>query len=358
VRDALLGLLIAAAAAVELLLVGDRVQGSLAAHLALTPLLVVAVGTRRAAPLVSMAVAALLFVLEPLVGSAPVAIPFLTLLFLLVSWGWYASTRTGVIGVSLLLVAELVYLAAGDEAVWGDLAVNVVIVVMSWLAARLLRLSTDRRVRTEVEADRLAREALEQERSRIARELHDSLAHALTLITLRAGSARERSEPSLAREALTDIEQTGRDSLQDMHRFLGLLGPDADPAPGVAELERLVHGIERGGLDVDLDVGVHPEELSAAESAAVYRVVQEALTNVVRHSGAATASTRITRSGREVVVRVLDDGTPTTPRVPGSGRGLNGLRDRVAALGGTLECGSTPEGWLLEVRFPTAGTGS
>jgi signal transduction histidine kinase len=233
--------------------------------------------------------------------------------------------------------------------------VNVVILAAAWAALRGIRVATDRRVAAELDADRRARAAVEAERTRIAQDLHDSLAHALTLMTLHAGSARERAEQPVVVDALGSIERSGREALADMHRFLGLLGPRNGEAPGIDDLPDLAENVRRGGLAVALsvDAGAVPPSVSTA----LYRVVQEALTNVVRHSDAHAAEVRICRTDRDVLAVVADDGRERAPRTTGGGRGLDGLRQRLALYDGTIAAGATEDGWRLEARIPlTAGS--
>ncbi len=231
-----------------------------------------------------------------------------------------------------------------------DLVVNVVLIVVVWAGADLLRVSTDRRVRSELASERAAAAAVEAERARIAGDLHDSLAHALTLITLQAGSARERTEEHVAADALTSIERTGRDALADMQRFLALLGPGSPDAPGIGDLPGLVDSVRAGGLEIELDTesGV----VTPGVSTTVFRVVQEALTNVVRHSNARGARVAVHRDGGVLVTRVSDDGEAVDARTPGTGRGLAGLADRVRAFDGTVTSGRTADGWQVEARIP------
>lgn len=351
-RDVLLGVLLTLVAEVELLLSLDRAQGSVVGNQLAYLLILPAVGLRRRAPLVGIAFAALGFALEPVTGSAPVATPFLVLLFLLASFGWHAETRTGLVGLGLVLLGGLTYDLSRAELNVADLVVNVVIIVAAWASGRIVRMSSDRRVRAELAADRAARDAVAGERERIGRDLHDSMAHALTLITLQAGGARERTDPGVAADALAAIEQSGREALADMHRFLDLLGgTGSDDAPGVSHLPELVEGVRRGGLAVDLDVAAG--ELPPSVSTTVYRVVQEALTNVVRHSEARSARVEVSRDDHALVARVTDDGSPTaSARVNGSGRGLAGLRERLSLFDGTLDTRRTEQGWSLEARIP------
>jgi signal transduction histidine kinase len=350
-RDLLLATVLAAFAQVELFLTADRIDDPGWHHL-VELLILPALALRRIAPLAASAIAAVSLGLEPFIGPAPVATPYLCLLLLLASVGWYASLRTGLMGVGMILACLLVYDFTREQIVWADLVVNVVLIVVVWGAGHLLRVSTDRRIRSEVAAERAAAEAIRAERARIAGDLHDSLAHALTLITLQAGSARERQDHALAGEALTAIERTGRDALTDMQRFLALLGPGSPDAPGIQDLPGLVEKVRSGGLEVEL----HAEagEVAPGISTTVFRVVQEALTNVVRHSDARTARVAVHRDGTELVAQVYDDGRAVPERTTGSGRGLAGLTERVRIFGGTVSVGRTEHGWQVEARIPLA----
>ncbi len=348
-RDLLLATVFAGLAQVELFLVADRVDSPGWYHLA-ELLILPALALRRIAPLGACAFAALSLGLEPLLGPAPVAAPFLSLLLVLASVGWYGSLRTGLVGVGMILAGGLVHDFTTEQFLLADLVVNVVLIVVVWAGAHLLRVSTDRRVRSEVAAERAAADAIRAERTRIAGDLHDSLAHALTLITLQAGSARERTDHALAGEALAAIERTGRDALADMQRFLALLGPGSPDAPGIQDLPDLVQKVRSGGLEVELDT--EAGQVTPGISTTVFRVVQEALTNVVRHSDARTARVVVHRDGTELVARVSDDGRAVPERTTGSGRGLAGLTERVRVFDGTVSSGRTERGWQVEARIP------
>jgi len=338
-------------------------------------LILPALALRRLRPLLATGLAAVGFALQLFTGALPVAVPFLALLVLLASLGWHASLRHGLLGTGLVLLGGLVpEVSRGTNP--GDLLVNTVIITGTWLAAHLLRRASDRRVEAQVAADRVAREAVVAERQRIARDLHDSMAHALTLITLQAGSARERSTDPPTAELLGGIESTGREALEDLHRLLRLDGRGEDEALGVAALPDLVAEARRHDLEVDLEVDL-AEALPSTLSTTVYRVVQESLTNVVRHSDARVARVGVSRDGAgTVVVRVDDDGAARPSRVTGTGRGLTGLVERVALLGGVVEAGpgasavagpgvspgvgnehagNRRAGWRVEARIPWSG---
>jgi signal transduction histidine kinase len=348
----MLGAVVTAVAEMELLLNAASVSGTIGWHALAYLLILPTLGLRRVAPLVSAALAGVSLALEPVLGPAQVATPYLALLFFLVSLGWYASWRVGALGLAVVLGGGIVFDLTRPDFLLADLVVNVVILVAMWTAGRLLRVTTDRRVRSELAAERAAAAAVEAERARIAGDLHDSLAHALTLITLQAGSARERAEEPVASDALTSIERTGRDALADMQRFLALLGPGSPDSPGIGDLPGLVESVRAGGLEIDLDA--EPGVVTAGVSTTVFRVVQEALTNVVRHSTAQAARVAVHRDGEMLVTRVTDDGEAVEARTPGSGRGLAGLAERVRAFDGTVTSGRTVDGWLVEARIPVS----
>ena len=351
-RDLLLGLGLTVIAEVELVLLDPaRIEGNVAGLHLVNLLLVPAVGIRRVSPFGSMTIASLAFAVQPLMGQAPIATPYLALLFLLGSLGWHASTRTGALGVALTLLAGLTFDLTSEDFRWADLVVNAVIIIAAWATLHVLRRVTDRRIAAEVAADRAAREAVALERERISRDLHDSVAHALTLMTLQSGGARERTDQPLVQAALGNIERTGREALADLHRFLHLLGPADSEAPGLAHLPELVESVRRSGLDIDLDVAVEPALLPSVATT-VYRVVQEGLTNVLRHSDAARVRVEVRREATAVIARVINDGRARTSELPSGGHGLAGLRQRLGLFDGSVEARPTGDGWLLEARIP------
>lgn len=240
-----------------------------------------------------------------------------------------------------------------------DLVANAAIVVMAWSFARIVRTSTDQRVATEVAHDRSVREAVAAERDRIAHDLHDSVAHALTVMTLQAGAARERTQEPVVADALRCIEAGGREALVDMHRFLQLIGDDSDrprESPGLRDLDDMVDRLRSGGMDVALTVTGDVMEVPASVSSTAYRVVQEGLTNAVKHSGARRADVNVRIDADEIVIDVADAGAATPSQrqfAVGSGRGLAGLRERVSLFGGLVTAGvDGASGWRLRAVIP------
>ncbi|MEV4161729.1 sensor histidine kinase [Nonomuraea dietziae] len=243
-----------------------------------------------------------------------------------------------------------------------------VFVVTIWLTGlyantrhRYLEGLEERAERAERERDHQARMAAAAERARIARELHDVVAHNVSVIIVQADGAGYAidSDPEQARKAVQAISRTGREALAEMRRMVGVLredGPgaaDYTPQPGLAQLGELVHG---SGLPVDLRVTGVPQELPEGEQLAVYRLVQEALTNTLKHGGpGARALVEMEYGVHELVVRVTDDGRgAAAPRSP-DGHGLLGMRERVSMYGGAVQAAPRPGGGFeVLARLPVA----
>ena len=212
--------------------------------------------------------------------------------------------------------------------------------------------------------ERLAREAVIAERERISRELHDVIGHSISVMGIQAGAVRRVLPPELAgeREMLEAIERTGRDSVEEMQRLIDLLraGDDAPDAalPTLARVAALVEDVRRAGLDVELEMGDDLAEVPPGRSLAGYRIVQEALTNALKHAPDSRVFVRVERSASDVEIEVLSAaraGANGAPRLSG-GRGLIGMRERAALYGGTFGAGPTPDGgFRIVTTLPIAG---
>ncbi|MFE6833727.1 sensor histidine kinase [Streptomyces sp. NPDC057705] len=205
-----------------------------------------------------------------------------------------------------------------------------------------------------------AEQAVARERARIAREMHDILSHAVSIMIVQAeaGPVAVRRAPERAEAAFEAISETGRDAMAQLRTMLGVLreadGPaPREPQPGVASLPALLDRVRRGGPEIAYEATGEVRGLPPALDTTVYRIVQEALTNVVKHAGARRVSVRLHRGARELAITVADDGRGPAGAGDGSGsvgHGLIGIRERAAAHGGTVECGPRRDGSGFEVR--------
>jgi signal transduction histidine kinase len=229
--------------------------------------------------------------------------------------------------------------------------------------------------RLQAEHEAATRRALDLERARIASELHDVVTHNVSVMIVQAGAARQvlAAAPGQATSAMLAVEASGRAAMTELRHLLGLLGPadqdapagcppadqDLRPQPGLGQLRSLIDGVTAAGLPVGLHIGDLPHDLPAGLDLAAFRVVQEALTNVIKHAGKPHTSVSVDYRGGDLVVAVADAGRPAgaagrgLPAIPGAGRGLLGLRERMAVYGGELEAGPRPDGgWLVRARIP------
>jgi signal transduction histidine kinase len=209
--------------------------------------------------------------------------------------------------------------------------------------------------RTAEENARKAAQAAEHERARIARELHDVIAHSLSLMVVQAGAAERMLAKDVhrARDALVAVQATGREALADMARVVGVLREDhaeagLAPQPGLSDLPRLVEDARRDGLEAQLHIDVPEQPVPLGPALSLYRIVQEALTNVRKHTSGATTSVRVTYCSGTIVASIHNrGGTGGSQQLPSSGYGLVGMRERVALYGGTLEAGPDGDGGYL-----------
>ena len=254
----------------------------------------------------------------------------------------------GALGVTLVLAAVALLGAGGDIA--GAVGVFLYIAIVNggfWVAGVITR---ERRAAAAETRRRDAEQAVADERLQIARELHDVVAHSMSLIAVQAGVANHvvDQRPDAARDALRVIEETSKNALTDIRRLLGVLRtPEAEfaPTPGLDAIPALIDLANAAGVRVTSDVRVDARRHSDAVQLAVYRVVQEGLTNVVKHAGPTACRVELSDSDGRLRIRVEDDGPTGRPPAPEpGGHGLIGLRERVALFGGTLEAGPRPTG--------------
>src|SRR5215211_737450 len=250
---------------------------------------------------------------------------------------------------------------------------NGLVIGAAWLLGHFVRVRRDHIARLERTAElertraEQARRAVAEERLRLARELHDVVAHSISVIAVQSGVGAHvaNSQPEEAAKALAAIEATSRAALTELRRLLGVLRQDGEsqgdlaPVPGLADLDSLLAEVAKAGLGVRLRVEGTPSPLPAGVDLSAYRIVQEALTNVVKHAGPARAQVTIRYRDHEVMVEVTDDGRgAAAPTVDGRarvGHGLIGMRERVSVFGGDLEVGPRPGGgFRVAARLPFA----
>ena len=344
-------------------------------------------------------------------GVAPGELPFAALFLLAVACGalyWRRTEPLGVLGLTLvatLLAAAIVYrdLAGGyavlvalysagryvDDERWSyvglagsfscvgvdyligettPVAVGFGLVVLSavWYVGRRLRTreedAEERRREQAADADR----AVQAERARIARELHDVVAHQVSLMTVQAGAAKTVAldDPQAALQAMEAVEHAGRQALDELRHLLGVLRPTGDegslvPQPGLADVPRLVDQFRAAGLDVSLQMADLPRGLPTRVDLSGYRIVQESLTNVLKHAGSkARTEVRVSAANGAVDVEVSDRGHAAAG-LPGSGYGIVGMRERALLLGGSLTAGPQIDGgFRVAAHLPVGGAGT
>lgn len=281
-----------------------------------------------------------------------------------VGWGYRragyaiaAVTFVGLVGLYVLHHPGAGFPLAGASA-W-----------LAWIAAfvagaELWRARRERREQARAAAAEASRRRGSEERLRIARDLHDVLGHHISLINVQAGVALYLmdDDPEQARTALTAIKQSSRDLLREMRSTLGALRgvdeePPHEPVAGLARLDELVEATRAAGLPVDVEVEGEPRELPPSVDTAAYRIIQEALTNTRKHAGPARASVRLSYTDDGIRMRIDDDGAGPSGDRDG-GDGIPGMRERAAALGGTLTAGPRPGGgFRVEAHLRTTGGG-
>jgi signal transduction histidine kinase len=329
------------------LVVGGLVTGSVAVR-------------RRFPAAVGIGVQALLVVtgLAVRLPAGPITIGWFCALYALAVW---TSTRWFIVGVTFFVVSDL-----APEVVKGEIFQTAVApftagaVVVMVLLRRVVGERDRRLLLAERERDLAKREAVIEERERIARELHDVIAHHVSMMVVQAGGERRVLEPAneSTREVLTTIERIGRSALTEMRRLVGMLRGDDEtalaPQPGISDLPTLVGQMRSAGLEVDLDVEGEHRDIPAGIGLSAYRIVQEGLTNAVKHAGGGRTRVRVCYGADSLEIEIVDDGGDRSVEVDRGGRGLVGMRERVALYGGTLDAGRRPAGgFAVRVLLPT-----
>ncbi len=340
--------------------------GRLPAAIALSVVIAGALGVRRRWPLAAYLVGSAAMSIEALLVLASAVSPYANLIGLY-SVGLYASRRRALLGPAIAVVGVFTYIAGQGLVAPPDPAG----VLLVWILAWALGYGGARRQEDREAARRLLRQrVVADERARIARELHDLVGHTVNVMLVQAGAARRvlDRDPDQTRDLLTSLECTGREALDELDRVLGLLrrngsashqhqaydDPIEEPmlAPGLADLGRLTDRMGEAGMRITVDIDPAARRVPRTLDVSAYRIVQEALTNTVKHGRADSADVTVRHSGHALDIEVCDDGRGAaggyTP-----GRGLLGIHERVTTFGGSLDHGvAQPHGFRLHAVLP------
>ena len=342
--------------------------------------LAVPVTFRRAYPVASFAAAIAVGALQVLLNYQPSPTD-LAIVILLYTLAAYTPRRISVAGLAICLVGSAAGVARWMPGQMGLLSSVLVGSIMfagpsliAWVFGDSMRYRRayytsleDRAARLEAERDAQAQIAAAAERARIARELHDVVAHNVSVMVVQADGASYAllSDPDRARQALAAIAATGRQALAEMRRMLGVLRRDEDgtepgraPLPGIGQLGELLEQTRAAGLAVSFTVEGVPQTLPDGAALAAYRIVQESLTNTRKHGGPrATAQVTLRYLEDALLLRITDDGRGAAAASDGAGHGLTGMRERVATYGGWVQAGPRPSGgYHVTARLPLASS--
>jgi signal transduction histidine kinase len=328
---------------------------------------------RNHAPVVVLIVAVASFVCVGLVEPRQAAFePFLALVLAFYAVGAYTEERRALTTLLIAIPAGVLSGVIAASFGWsktGNSLPTVVWVTVAWIVGRIIRSWRGRAVALE-HANRILEEqrelqaqaAVAVERGRIARELHDVIAHNISMIVVQAGAAAsvlQGEEPNV-RAALEAIETTGRETVDEMRQLLGVLrraddGQALAPQPGLGALGALVAQVREAGLPVDLQIEGTPSPLPPGLDLSAYRIAQEGLTNALKHAGAARAALTVTYARDTVEIEIRNDGAGGAGGVDGTGYGLVGMRERVTLWGGNLQVGPERGGWVVRASLPRGG---
>ncbi|WP_433803460.1 sensor histidine kinase [Actinomycetospora sp. CA-084318] len=368
VVDVLLAVVLTVATQVELSL-AEVVEGPEWAQRLTFLLATLAVGLRRSAPLGAALICAAAMAAQTPLGAAGVVGGFLALMVVTHSVALRSERVAACVGLAGVLIGVHVYdVLFWEETSVADLVGNAAIFVGIWGLGRGARRWREHAEQRRVEAavavrdqEERARRAVREEQTRIARELHDVVAHGISVMTLQAGAARQvlsDDQPAVT-AALLAVEDNGRRSLDDMHRLLGLLRPADGPDGGLqgTGVADLVERTRAGGLPVTVVTFGSDHDVAPSLALTVHRIVQEALTNALRHGSREDVVVRLHYAPDEITVEVDDQGRGGGGvGTPGSGLGLIGMRERVAVFDGDFVAGPRDDGgWVVRARLPRIG---
>jgi signal transduction histidine kinase len=323
---------------------------------------------RRRHPVAVMAVIAATVIGVALVADKPEpgAMPFPCLLIATFSVALHVralpiAVAAGAIPIATMLFTVSTNYYSGDGPTVADVLILAFLIAGTWTAGRVVRNRAEQAATAEATSGERARQAVSAERVRIARELHDVVAHSVSIIAVQAGAAEELVErdPPQAREHMASVRKTAREALVEMRRLLGVLREDAatyTPQPGLARVEELLDDARAAGVPVELREEGERPAIAPGIDLAAYRIVQEALTNVRKHAGRVETTVTV-RYGDDAIALEVVNAPGATGNGGGSGHGLMGMRERARVYGGTLEAGpDSAGGFAVRARLPVEET--
>jgi signal transduction histidine kinase len=365
---------LAIAAVVEIVV--SNIPGSKGAFAALSLAWTLVLLLRHRFPLTApvltstLVAAASFFIADEMRGTA-------TGVVLLIATSWFLGIgnerRRSILGLAAVYAGVQVTTAHFSDVGVGDVVFTSLLVGAPWAAAQAVRARfvqaaqlRARTARLEAEREAVTQAAIAEERSRIARELHDVVAHSISVMTIQAGAARllVDGDPDRAEEALGRVEETGRETLGEMRRLLGVLRRDMaasdglEPRASLDHVESLLSHYREAGLEIAFELDGTPRTLPPGVDLAAYRVVQEALTNTLKHAGPGQVAVRIAYAPAEVALEISNEARDTasanvSANGSGGGHGIVGMRERTAIYGGSLDAGPRPGGgFQVAARFP------
>ena len=326
----------------------------------ITPVLTVSIAFRRRYPMLVGVGVPVVMAIEFAFWAGPnilaQAVANFFALYALTVW---TTPRRFAVGFTLVIAAVLAAAIGPKASLHQAVGFAAVEGIVMLLVRRVIG-DRDRRARVaERERDVAAREAVVEERARIARELHDVIAHHVSMIVVQAGAERRvlGDDNASTREVLETVEQSGRSALTEMRRLLGMLRGDANepltPQPGLGDVPTLVGQLRDAGLPVELSIDGERRELPVGIELSAYRIVQEALTNALKHAGEAHATVNVRYGPESLELEIADDGPGAAVRTAGGGHGLVGMRERVALYGGRFDASrNATGGFAVRVVLP------
>jgi signal transduction histidine kinase len=344
--------------------------GSHAARIGIALLVTVPLAFRRQVPLGLMTLVGAVIVFLSIVANEPEkgTFPFPSLLVASFSVGLYARALPAAIaglviglGTPIVFFNSSIYESSGPAAT--NLAILTFFIGGAWLIGLLLHRRAEQARRAVAESGELARSAVSEERARIARELHDVIAHSVSAIAVQAGAAEQQIEgnPAKAREHLDAVRRSAREAMNEMRRLLGVLREDEAsyiPQPGIARLPDLLDEVRGGGLEVELAEEGERPQLSPGLDLTVYRLVQEALTNARKHAGGDGARVLLRYGSRDLELDVSNRLNGPAAAEEGGGHGLVGMQERVRLFNGSFDAGPENGRFRVHVRLPLEEPGA